>query len=236
MTHATVQRVLKGGRWPDPDAVADASRGGAEMLESLREVLRTDLRRQPEESALWVIIGLTGQHAGLAEPGPALEAARDLAALYRRYDDDTLEAVTEALVAVGPAALPAVEEILADRVVRWYGRAMAAAAAVRLARHRDDDRKRVGQLLRGILDERPRGGDPSDNERSLWAAVAWGLAVLPDPGARPRIEKLFSRGYINEPTITMETIAGAYKRAGPSGRKPAEPFATHYRKLFDEKP
>lgn len=235
MSATTVQKVVKHGRWPDPDAVAQVARGGTEMLESLREVLREDLRRKPEESALWVVIGLTGQLAAKVGGDDAAEAARDLAALYRRYDDDTLELVTEALSVIGAPALAAAEEVVADRVVRWYGRAMAAAAAVRLSREDEASRKRVGQLLRGVLDERPRGGDPSDNERSLWAAVAWGLAVLPDPGARPRIEKLFSRGHITEPAVTLQAIAEAYKRP-PKERKPLEPFATRYKQLHHDKP
>lgn len=233
MSAGVVQRLLKGGRWPEPDAVANAARGGREIVAALGEVLQSDLRRKPEESALWVIIGLTGQTAAKAEPDVAVAAAQDLCGLYRRYDDDTLELVTEALVQIGPVALPAVEAVLADRVVRWYGRAMASAAAVRLARAREDDRKRVGQLLRGVLDERPRGGDPSDNDKLLWAAVAWGLAVLPDPGARPRIEKLLSRGHINEPSISGQAIAEAYKREAPRERPPAEPFAAAYRKRFE---
>ena len=227
-----VKKLAAAGRWPDPDLVDAVTDAGAEAAAPLGELVRSDLRRRPEEFALPTLIGLLGD---VARGSKAVAAAEDLCGLYRRYDDDTLEQVNDAMVKLGAmAALEPLAKVVTDRVVRWYGRVMAAAASVRLARSLDVERRAVAGLLRDLLDDRSRTTEPSDGDRNLIAAAAWGLAVLPDPDARGLIEKVFARGWIDEPAVTPAKIEEAFAR-GPTRRPAPERFAVRYRRRWQDR-
>ena len=229
-----VRRLAAGGRWPDADLVDAVARAGGEALEALRELVRDDLRRRPEEVALPNVLGLLADALAELAQGQHEEVAGELAGLYRRYDDDTLESVTAAVVRLGAPALPVLEKIARDRAVRWYGRTMAAAASVRIARPDAEGRARVGRLLRDLLAEPGRSGEVTDAERSLAAAAAWGLAVLPDRKAADLIDSAFARRLIVEPEVSREAIARAYEK--PRGERPrGESFASAYRRRWQDR-
>lgn len=229
-----VKRLAAAGRWPDPDLVDAVSAEGTAALDALRELVRSDLRRRPEEAALPLLIGLTGEVAARADAATRDAAAAELAALYRRYDDEMLEPVNDALVRLGPSAIDALEPIARDRAVRWYGRAMAAAACVRLARPDAAARDRVAAVLRELVTEAGRRDEITDAERSLAAAAVWGLAVLPHPDSEKLIWSTFAKRVIVEPSVTREAVTQALaQKRGP--RPVPEPIAHAYRKRWEDR-
>jgi hypothetical protein len=221
-----LRRITAAGRWPDPALVDELAALGDAALEELAGRGRQDLRRRPEEAALPVVLGLLG------DIGDASVAA-DLVALYRRYDDDTLDHVGHAVVRLGGSALVPLLEVVRDRSVRWYGRAMAAAAAVRIARPDPADRAGVGGALHAALEDLSTSRDPSDNDRNLAASLAWGLARLPHDAGRDAISKAFRNRVIVEPSVTPTSIDAAY--ANPARPRVTPPFTSHYRLQWDER-
>lgn len=221
-----IEALLAAGRWPDPELVEALAARGREAEGELAHIIRSDLRRRPGEASLPVLVGVAGEVGGP-------ELARDLVALYRRYDDDTLEHVNGALVRIGADALPPLLELIADRSVRWYGRAMAAAAAVKVARPDPVAKERVASELRHLLAGFTSRGGLSDAEQLFAASLVWGLASLPDAGGKDAIAAAFGAQIITERSVTPETVGDAYRRAQARPVAPTVPFPRAYRDYYE---
>jgi hypothetical protein len=132
------------------------------------------------------------------------------------------------------AAISALIELITDRSIRWYGRFMASAAAVRLARARKEERPALVEVLRDQVGALLEKASPSDADGHLAAGMIWGLARLGDAQAVALAQKALRNQMLKEPGMTAESIQEACKTADISRRPPPVPFLERYRGMHEE--
>lgn len=167
----------------DCAAALDAARqlvdDGAQLPAAALEGLRRCIERERDAAQMTV----TRVYLRLIAPDEAVAAAQEL--LHHR-GEGVREAAYDALIERGPAALPAVEALSADRHrdVRWF--------AYQAASHWGDTRA-IPLLIRGLRDE----------DFSIRWLSANGLIELEQPALVPLIEALA----VEEPTTTFHAAA-----------------------------
>ncbi|PSQ72182.1 MAG: hypothetical protein BRD31_01550 [Bacteroidetes bacterium QH_2_64_26] len=198
------ERLEQAGRYPRPKLIEDCVRYHAYLQPHLLRIFREDVRanaqerRWDDDDPRWYRM----VHAGLL-----LLEARDEEALpvfvrgFRRTDIHPFgEWFGEKLRLYGPAAVPALTELLHDGEADVWGRMEAARELSHIAWAHPQTQDEILSALRRVLptqiDESPP--DVSDEIADiLWTNVACELARHQDAESRPQIEALFEHDLLD---------------------------------------
>jgi hypothetical protein len=229
MSDSVRELVDRLGHWSDPALLEAILARGEDAIDPLLEVVRRDIDDGDEEiEPLYLAIGMLGQLG-------ARSAIPSLLELYRRYDDDVLEELSEALGRLGGADVvePALE-IGRDRSLRWYPRAMALQAAEQASRDDPALRTRVAEALRGLLaDLVARAPDLDEDDKEMASSLVTDLAELADPLARDLIQSAFAADIVEQFLIAPEDVEGLYSEGGRAVIAPV-PWLDNYRRSYQK--
>jgi hypothetical protein len=155
----------------------------------------------PESAEVWAPVHAwraLGQLRAVEAVGPLLEA---LQGSDDREDDWGLEELPEVFVRLGPPAVPALGNFLADPDRGLHSRWAVADALKRIARQHPEARDECVRLLTRQLDQ-ARANDPVLN-----GALIGSLCDLKAVEAAPLMERAFAAGLVDE------SIAGDWEHA-----------------------
>lgn len=242
---AQVQRLAENWNWPDPAILEDILALGPEAIPAIEERLTPEFFRrvQLEDRENTFLFYLIHVLADLRDPA----AIPILAGLYNQVeeDDDLIEDIPEALLALGPEAIGPLLEVASNARLGWFARASAAETAVDLAAGDPARRAQIAAVLRSALtgyltQEEP----PEDDVRDLIASFCSDLARLADPEARPLIEAVFDaelvghrptgERFMDIPLIDREEVAELYAEGGRSDFRTYQPYLERYRRDYRE--
>lgn len=176
-----------------PDYVQELGLGPEQIPDLIRLATDHDLRWQEEETdTLWAPV-----HAWRALGQlHAQEAIAPLLGLLDSGDDEWAgEEVPEVYGMLGPAAIPALAEYVADAGHDWYGRANAMTALERIAQQHPASRDAVIAVLMHQLE------DFNETDEEVNAYLVISLSKLKATEALPLIEQAYAADRVDE-TVT----------------------------------
>jgi hypothetical protein len=180
----------------------DLGLGPEHVPELVRMVLDRELNEgDPESTEVWAPIHAwraLGQLRAVEAVGPLLEALQEA---EDRDDDWGLEELPEVFARIGPAAVPALGDFLADADRGLHSRWAVADALQRIARQHPEARDECVRLLTRQL-ERARDNDPALN-----GVLVGVLCDLKAFEAAPLMERAFAADLVDE------SIAGSWEHA-----------------------
>jgi hypothetical protein len=194
----------------------DLGLGPEHVPDLIRMVLDRELNEgDPESTEVWAPIHAwraLGQLRAVEAVGPLLEALQES---DDRGDDWGLEELPEVFARIGPAAVPALADFLADAGRGLHSRWAVADTLQRIARQHPEARDECVRLLTRQL-ERARDNDPVLN-----GVLIGVLCDLEAAEAAPLMERAFAAGWVDE------SIAGGWEHARYDLGLRAEPPQGH---------
>jgi hypothetical protein len=214
--------MVAAGEWPEPGLLEAIAARGDEAVEPLLDVVQRDAHGWPEEAPLCHAIGLLGDlHARSAIPV--------LCDLVRRYDNETLQYVSEALLAFGAEAVEPTLEAARDRSLSWYSLSTATNVARQAAGDDPVIRARVAEVFREILvDFLARKEELDGEDAEKVAAVIGDLAAMADPLAHEPIKAAFAADIVDEWIIGQDDVERTYEKGGDRVESVRTPFLKVY--------
>jgi hypothetical protein len=224
-----VDQLAAAGDWPEPALCAAIVAKGSEAVAPLRALLK----REPSvESARGVaalagwLLGDLGDHS----------AVPDLLNLFRRDDDEAIEAAKASLRQIGTDVIEPLLAIGRDELLGWYPRIAAFETAVVQAGNDLPTRARIAEVMREILAECVnKSDDRDDRDYDLVSMLVCKLSDLADPLARDLIDTAFRADLVEEWTISKDDVDALYGEGGGklTTHEP-EPFLSWYQERYKE--
>ena len=223
-----VDQMVEAGEWPEPALLEAIVARGDEAVGPLTEILGRDLHGWPEEAPLNSAIGLLGDlHARSAIPA--------LLDLYRRYDDESLEVLSETLGLFGAEVIEPLLAIARDRTLARYARVTAVNAARAAAVDDPALRARITVVLREVLaDCLTRADNPEDDDVYMVTSLVMDLVEFDDPLAHDLIHAAYESGLAE--TWFLGEEQELKKLAGRGNRQPParSTFLQKYREQYEK--
>ena len=201
-----IRRLEQAGRYPRPELIRDCVRYQNYLRPHLLRIFREDVRanaperRWDEDDPRWYRM----VHAGLLLLHACDEEA--LPVFVQGFGREDLEYFGswfgDKLRTYGPAAVPALTEMLEDEAAYVWGRAEAVRELSHIAWAHPQTKDEVLETLRGVLppltDGAPDVPDEVDDDTTmLWTEAACELARHQDEDTRPQIEALFEHDLLD---------------------------------------
>jgi hypothetical protein len=224
-----VEKLTAAGEWPEPQLLEDILAQGEAAVEPLRELVRRDVHGWPDEAPLCFAIDLLGTLG-------AVSAIPDLAALFTRYDNETLQSASTTLGLLGPPAFDALLVVIRNPGLDPYQRTEASTAAIMAVGDDAALTERLAAVLRELLaDYVARAADLTDDEAEMASFLVSDLTQLADPQARELIDAAFQAEIVDQMLIGPDDVEHYYRRGRAEVLRP-EPRAwlEEYQDLYDE--
>ena len=229
---ALVDRLWTAGEWPDPQLLEDIAAQGEAVIEPLVAYVRRDEHEWPEDyhyGPLDFALYLLGRlHATSALP--------DILNLYRLYDDDILDLWLRHLQDFGPELIEPGLDIVRDRSLNWYQRAMGSELAHIGAKNDPDLRARLALALRDILDDYIAQADQlTDEDFTAIGALVNDLVSLGYTEARPSMERAYEMDIVDESIIGREDLDEAFQEGSQPFRPRQSDWLAQYRQDYERR-
>jgi hypothetical protein len=224
-----VDQLAAAGDWPEPALCAAIVAKGSEAVAPLRALLQ----REPSFECGRGVAALAGWLLG--DLGDR-SAVPDLLNLFRRDDDEAVEAAKDSLRQIRTEVIEPLLAIGRDESLRWYPRIAAFETAIEQAGDDLPRRARIAEVMREILAECVnKSNDAHAREYDLASLLVCKLSELADPLARDLIDTAFRADLIEEFTIDRNDVDELYREGGEKStiREP-EPFLSWYQDRYKE--
>jgi hypothetical protein len=224
-----VRELIAADEWPEPELLEEILEQEEAAVEPLREIVRQDVHGWPEEAPLCFAIDLLGSLGAVA-------AIPDLIALFRRYDNETLQSASTTLGVFGAPAIDPLLEVVRDTNLNPYQRTEAATAAILAASADDGLRERVAAVLRELLSDLvARAEDLTGEEMEMASFLVSDLTQLADPQGRALIDAAFEAGIVDTMLLGPDDVDYYYERGRAEVLRPERrDWLEEYEELYQE--
>jgi hypothetical protein len=226
---ALVQQLVAAGEWPDPRLLEAILAEGKDARGPLLELVRRPTTSHDDEVALSFAVCLLGNLRTIADIPVLIN-------LLRRFDNETLQDVSQTLGMFGFVAVEPALAVVCDRKLSANQRAEASTAAILAAGDDPYLRSRVSSVLRDLLTAYvARAAELKPPDVEMVTVLVEELTNLADPQARELIQQAFAANIVDTMMIRAEDVEEMYKEGPEEVMKP-EPRAwlEEYQEIYQE--
>jgi HEAT repeat protein len=222
--------VTQSEEWPEVERLDEIYAHGAAAVEPLRAAVRAATTKPGSVPNAFIAVGLLGD---LADPA----AIPELMGVLNSTDEDLMDWVLEALVAIGPGSVEPLFQLLPDPKANWYGRSIAVYVLERLGHEDPRLMPRLEDTLIDLLEKIVAKGKKASEPDQLVAGCAAGrLSEMKSKKARALIQSAFAANVIHPEMTDPDSIQEAYARTESTPPPPRETFRKYYkdRRTFEQ--
>jgi hypothetical protein len=199
-----IEQLQSADEWPEPQLLEAILLHGDDVIDPLRSLLQAAPDSWPAAFAIRLLASLN-----------AHSAIPDFVQLYRIFNHDILEFVSDSLALLGSAIIEPVLVIVQDTELPWYARAIASHAALSAAGSDPVWQNRVAasfrELLAAYLARDESVADLAGDDYEMVSSLVSDLAGLADPEAQSLIAAAFEADIVDSDMIDLDTVERIYR-------------------------